>query len=276
MLHNVLVPHDGSPFAARALGPASALARYLDSEMVVVGYHTTDEDRAELVAGIEESIRLLGDVKHRIVIEPLVTTVAEQLASVINEAPGQLVVMASHGRGRSAAVAGSVATGVLAATSSPLILVGPGYKARSFRCHGPLQIAVTTEEHSTAILPTAAAMANGFDFELEIVTVHPPIDVAELNAEADGDGAVPEETYLRGLAAAVTDVTGDPVAYTVLHGNDPAEAIIYHAGRTKAALLAMATHNPTGVDRLVNGSTTANVLAAAPCPVIALRPSFDH
>ena len=52
-------------------------------------------------------------------------TVAEQLSSLVEATPDALVVMASHGKGRSAAIVGSVADEVLQRTFGPIMLVGP-------------------------------------------------------------------------------------------------------------------------------------------------------
>ena len=229
MLHDVLVPLDGSADSARALGPAAALARYLDSEVVAVAYHD-DENRIELTSTIDEQLRGLGETKCRLVLEPLGSSIGEQIGEMINLAPGRLVCMSSRGRGRSAAIMGSVASDVLRVATGPIVLIGPSYEASSFRCHGPLVVAVTDDRQSRAILPTAEAFANGFDYDLDIVT---------------------------------------------MDAHDPASAIVDYATRTRAALIAMATHNPTGVRRLLLGSTTASVLQKARCPIVTVRPSHE-
>lgn len=229
MFNDIIVPLDGSTVAARALGPACALARYLDSEVRAVAFHA-DGNREEISVTIEEQMRGFGGVVRSLLVELLVPPVSDRLGEILAESPGSLVCMSSMGRGRSAALLGSVANGVLQVAAGPVLLVGPQYGAASFRCHGPLLVAVDESEHSRTILPVAESFASVFDYDLEVVTVRDP-------------------------------------------RSDPAAALVEHAEQTDAALLAMSTHNPTGLKRMLVGSVTSNVVHRAPCPVLTIRPS---
>lgn len=274
MFNDIIVPLDGSATAARALGPACALARYLDSEVRAVAFHA-DGNREELSVAIEEQMRGFGGVVRSLLVEPLVPPVSDRLGEILADSPGSLVCMSSMGRGRSAALLGSVASGVLQLASGPVLLVGPQYAAVSFRCHGPLLVAVDESEHSRAIIPIAESFAIVFDYDLEVVTVHDPRSAAEferLQAGAAGGDLGLESAGAHNVASAAEHDIDAPVSYSVLHHPDPATALVEHAEQTDAALLAMSTHNPTGLKRMLAGSTTSNVVHRAPCPVLTIRP----
>ena len=121
-------------------------------------------------------------------------------------------------------------------------------------------VAVSDDRRSHTIVPTAEAFALTFDYELEVVTVRRRAS------------ATPRSPESRRLADAASLELGAPVRSTVLVGDDPSTALVDHATRTGAALIAMATTNPTGIKRLLLGSTSAAVLRAASCPVVMVRP----
>ncbi len=51
----------------------------------------------------------------------------------------------------------------------------------------------------------------------------------------------------------------------------PHEEIINHAKKYKIELIVMGTHGRKGVDRLLFGSTAAQIVRFAPCPVLTVR-----
>ncbi len=51
----------------------------------------------------------------------------------------------------------------------------------------------------------------------------------------------------------------------------PVEEILFFAKQYQADLIAMATHGRTGLNRLLHGSVTENVLHHAPCPMLVIR-----
>lgn len=275
MFNDIIVPLDGSPDAGRALGPACALASYLDVEVRAVSFAVDDDDRLELTTAVEDQMRGYGGVLRSLLVEPLLSSVADQLGDVLVDSPGSLACMSTTGRGRAAAIMGSVASGVLNRVEGPVLLVGPGYQAASFRCHGPLVVAIDGSEHGAAILPIAENFARTFDYELEIVTVRPPRETAALGRRIgerrDNDEPV-TSAAIRDLAEAAGGRLGAEVGHWILFDRDPAKAIVSFAGEVKAALIAMSTQNPVGIRRALLGSTTSTVAQRAPCPVLAIHP----
>lgn len=271
MFDDVLVLLDGSPEAARAVGPAAAIARYLEATLFAVGFHQ-GPTRHLLATTIEDQLRGWGQVRSKVVVEPRTGTVGQSLTEVLDDHPKALICLSTHGRGRSAALVGSVASEVLDVARGPVLLVGPRYEAPSFRCHGPLVVAVNGSDQSHSILPTAQTFASHFDYDLEIATVvnrEEPSQFEQLQAMWNGPRDRPGAAH-RTAAEAESQVEV-PVSFTVLHGDSAAAALIDHATRAHAAVLAMASHNPSGLDRVVTGSTLANVARGAPCPVLAVK-----
>ena len=183
--------------------------------------------------------------------------------------------MATAGRGRSAAVFGSVAHDILGAASGPVLLFGPSYQEGRFRCHGPLLVATPPGDHARQVLPTAGAFAARFDYELELVAAHDPLAFAVMEPMAPMPVEISSEALQADLAEQAHELgsmIGARVATQVLTSAAPARALVERAEEAKAAAIAMATTNPGGVRRLLLGSTMADVVRTAPCPVLALHP----
>lgn len=273
MFDDVVVFLDGSTDAARALGPGAAIAHYLGVSLVVVGFYE-GSSRQYLDEAVDDQARGRGVVKLEVVIEPLVGSVGAAVARMAKIHNRSLICMSTHGRGRSAAVLGSVASEVLEATDRPVMLVGPAYAAPSFRCHGPFVVALNGSPESRSILRPAQDFATLFDYEVEITTVIDPGASAEferLQASWDGGDIGSESATVRNAAAEAEQALKTPVSFTVLHHADPVSALVDYATETHAALVAMATHNRTGPARALSGSTVAGVARHSPSPVLVIQ-----
>jgi nucleotide-binding universal stress UspA family protein len=135
------------------------------------------------------------------------------------------------------------------------------------------------------VLPHVEALVERFGAALTLVEATPtPADLALADASAGGMPVAPpliDPTQVADAAAAEADdylgrvVTrlrgrGFRVERAVAEGS-PADAIIAHAERIKADLIAMSTHGRGGVGRLVFGSVAEDVLHHAPCPMLLVR-----
>jgi hypothetical protein len=105
-----------------ALPVAVTLADRLGAEVRLFSAVETADEVAERdadLAAIEVPGRRLS---HSVVVD---ADRAGALHQAVGSIPGAVICMASHGRGRSAALVGSVATDVVARGHDPLIVVGP-------------------------------------------------------------------------------------------------------------------------------------------------------
>lgn len=262
MFTTLVVPLDGSPLAATALGPAAAIARRAGASVDLVtvtspGIGTLDD---ELM--LKEAASTLGDVaRSRTVIES-------------NDAPGSIVgaatsddallCMATHGHtGLVRAVLGSTAEAVLRSTSRPVVLVGP--RATTPPAWDVLQVCVVTSSpESRRVVPVALAMARTLGARLWLTEVQParrlatPADVVE----AGGLEAI----------AAVLQRDGIDVEWEVFHGDDVVEELLRVRAELDASLLVTTTHARAGIARAALGSVTMALVHDAPCPVLVVPP----
>ena len=179
MIREVLVPLDGSARSAAALDPAWTIARHLGCEVRVASFHRGDRP-PDLVANVVDQMRALGTKRTRLIIEPVVSTVAARIAGLVDDARNPLVCMASHGRGRSAGVVGSVAAEVMQLVGQPVLLVGPAYRPGGFRPGGTLVVADPGHGHELEIVPAAERFARLFDCPVEVETAARPGEAARL------------------------------------------------------------------------------------------------
>lgn len=75
--------------------------------------------------------------------------------------------------------------------------------------------------------------------------------------------------YLEGISKRL-EKTGSQTVIEVSFRN-PASEILFFARHYKVDLIAMATHGRTGLDRILHGSVTENVLHRAPCPMLIVH-----
>src|SRR5579884_803353 len=178
----ILVPLDGSRFAKRAVPVASELARRLGADLHLLSAVPTEDDRISRTAQLE-AVRPRRLTVHRSVV------VSRDPAGAIHETLRRLgravACMASHGRGGSAALVGSVATDVVARGHDPLVLVGPagrhplrppeqrwGYRdwEEPFEGHGVIA-GVDGTPASAALLPITLRWANLLKEPCTVLTV---------------------------------------------------------------------------------------------------------
>lgn len=275
MFGDVIVPLDGGQEAARALGPARKIAEFLESPLRIVAYHEAGSDGVDLRQQVEDNLKSLGDAEYTVSVEGIYGSVADSLGEQLEEHPSALVVMSTHGRGRSAAFMGSVANDLLHVATGPVLLVGPNANLNVFRLDGPMIVAVEESDHAVSVLPIAESFSIVFGYSPEVVEVLTPDQMDQIATVRSGGigGDFPLESVgVQRAAAAVKQAIGRDVTFEVLHDKNPSKAIVDYAKLRNAPMIAMATHAPSGMSRLTHGSVTANTVAEAPCPVLAIRP----
>jgi nucleotide-binding universal stress UspA family protein len=252
MTKHIIVPFDGSSASVRAHGVATALAARLGD---------CDLELLAVVADACEARQIRENAARRCLHEPVIVVWRDDPAAVIAgsaHARDAIVCMATHGRGRTAALLGSVATDVLARARGPLLLVGPACERDWL--HEPAHVlAGWAGMESAAILPHAKEWADRLDGELWLDLVFHPLDVVTAeNPNAQFAPAVevlgPGGVHLRSEAS-----------------SDPAGALVASARELPASLVALTTHARTGAGRAVLGSVAMDVVRHAPCPVLVVK-----
>lgn len=271
MVQHLIVPVDGSDASWRAVDLAIALGRRAeaDIEVVEVVFDSPDEAEASARLGVRLGQRDTSDVgvTSSVVVAP--QSVAGSIAEMVEDRPESTVVMASHGRGRSAALLGSVAEELLQKIFGPILVVGPHVATANFG--GPVVIAVDGSEASETAVPLGAAWGIEMGAEPWIVEVVDPSTVA-----VGGEGDVGETAYPARLARRLTHESGHSVQFEVLHGTDVDDELTEYAAGLGASVIVATTHSRTGFARFVLGSTAAALVRHAHCPVLLVRPPNVH
>jgi nucleotide-binding universal stress UspA family protein len=273
LLSAVLVPVDGSELSHRALPTATILAERCHAGIVVM---TAVPSADEVAEGDDE----LADVRLPVGAAPnrRMVVVDGDVPRAIHEALRQLgpaiACMATHGRGRAAAVLGSVAAETLARGRDPMVLVGP------FVGDGP-----RPESEASGVLacvddtPAAALVAaEAFSWaallgeQLVIATaaepVPTPVRPGPVHRRFGPDGDV--EEYLATVAEpfayegvdVLTEVMWDPVS--------PADAVRMRLEERPAVLAVAGTRARTGLARLLFGSVAASIVLHGRSPIMVV------
>ena len=266
MYSRIVVPIDGSDFSWRAFAVAQHIARYVDASIELVEVVSMSDDMIVAAQYIRERLADIPDLdRERLTVSTLEMgeNIPATLAAHVESIEGSLIVMSSVGRGRSAAVIGSVAEELLRATFGPIVVIGPGADLDR-PLDGPLVVAVDGSATSEAMLPLAGAWGIELGATPWVVSVaHPEVRTVPPD--------VAETSYPARLARHLAQQTHRDVEFEVLHNEHPAEAIAKFAEDVKASFVFAGTHGRTGMARISAGSVAMSIVHRSPCPVVLSR-----
>jgi len=270
---DVVVPVDGSPDSFAALAPAASLAAGFDAKvMVIAAWGDLHQDVMQ--EQIDAHIDALAGVEYEVSLLRFDRPIAYLITDAVDDCEEAMVCMTTHGRGRSAALRGSVAAEVLERVTCPVVLVGPECRPVPIRRTGQAFVCTDGSRFADSILPFAEDFARALELSTEVITVLDNADLQMANAAvgADGAGPIAESAHVRSVSGELATATGNPSTYAVLHGDHPARAILERAEQDEPALIAMATHDEYRLRRVIHSSVTAQVARRAKCPVLTFRP----
>ena len=264
---NIVVPLDGSRRAVRAILPARRLAAALGLPVGVISVAETRGGltRPELDAIVaEHRLHWALDVRASSAVDGIVDTVRGHDA---------IVVMTSGGHGRSAAVVGSTAAGVVERSPRPVMLVGHGTEVAERRPISELVVAVSGAAADMSLCGVAVSLARTYDFELRFVTV-----VASTSESGDArrtrtDGSAPlgdARGYLDGL---VDHWGGGGVRLVGSTIHDPisaASGLAQMLQRRPQAVLVVGSAGRVGLTLLRHDSTSSAIVSESPVPTIVV------
>ncbi len=282
---HVLLPLDGSSFAAAALPTARALADHFDAELVTISVASTQRETARLRRRVAKS---LGEDVPRSGVD---VVVADEPAAAIDaraRALGSCVVcMSTRGRGRVAGtMIGSVARAELTQSVSPVVAVGPQadrppslvgrpQRRRPTNWPAPLSIkrlvaCVDGTADSETVLPVASRWALALGMRLSIVTfVDEAANVAGVEA-ASLFGPREPRAYVDDLAARWSAVVPEVVGEVVWDPISVASGVRAHLEAEPAGLVALAAHGRSGLERLRLGATAADIVRTSTAPSLVV------
>jgi nucleotide-binding universal stress UspA family protein len=268
MVQHIVTGVDGSRTAWRGAEQAFALARQLDVGVTLVHVEAVGADPQIAIEHLHEAVGEadVGDLDVDVEVPRADDGIAGEIANVAQSRPGALLVLASHGRGRSTALVGSVADELIREVPGGIVLVGP--ECAVGRLTGSVLIGVDGSELAERAVRTGVDLAQ--QLSLEPWIVH-----SDSSTGAVPDDAV-ESGYIASLAKAASDAAGLPVQFEELHGSRPAAVICDYARRVDAALIVASSHGRTGIRRVALGSVAAGMVRDAPCPVMVINQHFGQ
>jgi nucleotide-binding universal stress UspA family protein len=136
-------------------------------------------------------------------------------------------------------------------------------------------------EGAKRAFPQAAHLADWHDAELHVlnVTGRHRHDYEETKERFP----ISDDTFAEWLRRPSKSVSGSkwpdlealPITQTQVESTEPAERIVAYAEDADIDLVVMGTHGRRGVDRMLFGSVTEEVVRKAPCPVFTVRADAD-
>jgi nucleotide-binding universal stress UspA family protein len=266
IVRHIVVPHDGSDFADAAVPTASRLAERLDADVHILSAVASEDDVAERerrLAGME----LSRPVERTVVVD---LDPAGAIHEAIRRLKEAIACMASHGRGRTAALIGSVATEVVARGHDPLVLVGP---LRDERRPGTRVVVCVDDSAIWApLLPVARHWADLLGERLCVVTVAEPVPES-VHGGPEHRRFGPQgdvEAFLDLLVVPLRAEGADVEARVVWDPISPAAGLSVFLRDDPAFLLVIASRARTGLGRAVFGSVAAAVVRTSPSPVLVV------
>lgn len=288
----ILVPLDFSDLGSKALHSAEKLARlfngsitpfhsYLPLNEVDGGPYmfgmgsTTIEDYDEIEDALYDRLGELAnnEVEPSLVTKPLIS-IGNPAQSIVEEGKDfDLIVLSTHGRtGFSRFFLGSVSEKVLRMSHVPVLIVNQERELSSLN-----NIMVTTDfsDHSKEAFPIAKEIARKANATLELVNIL-PYD-PEHDEEPEESKVQVRTQRLEVLAKETLHDISDLVKTNVIVSTDtPHESILRYNTKNPHDLIIMSTVGRTGIDYLMMGSTTANVVRHVRCPVLSVNPKTEE
>lgn len=281
-VRHVVLPLDGSSFAAAALPTARALAERFGADLTTVSVAADEEDAEELRRHTAEVGGEAGDSRSHIVVGGDPARAIIDAASV----DGSVIVMSTHGRGRVAgAVMGSVARSVLASASQPLIAVGPHGDRPSHLVGRPRRrpdswpepfaarevvALVDGKSASETAIAAAARWARALEAQLVILNVAEDAPAGLDGVRSNRFGPADPAAYIQDLADRWRSEKLDTRAKLVYDPLSVASGVAAYLASHPTALVVLAASGRSGVERLRLGATAADIVRALPVPALVV------
>ncbi len=262
----IVVPLDGRDPSVRAVPVAVRLGRRIGIPTRLFSTSYDPDEQLRWLEAVADLYSVNDDISVSV-------SESDDPAAAIVEAAGEsgLVCMATAAsilphQGR----IGSVAEEVIRKVSRPVALVGPEMEAQPGQGTERVVVPVDGSELSESSLEVAVDMAETFGVPLWIVTVVSSRSGAAVAAKVGSSAALVESNYVNRLARDLATKRGFVADFDVLHGDNPASAIVDFTGDN--GTIVMSTHGRSGLSRLFGGSVATGVVAHSKRAVFVWRP----
>lgn len=267
----VLAAFDGSARSEAGLEMAAALGEMIDAE-VEVAEVTTPYHPGSLASLTSLARRHAVDTIHT----PVTEVAVDGILSLLGEGGEVLACIATHGRGRSAALVGSVAQSLLARMDTPVLLAGP----EAWILPGQGAVVVAAVDGSGAdptVVGTAVGWARRLGLVLRLVTVvEPTPGRADGAAPHRGHGPSRPVARLQALATAAEDAGVETTTCILEDPVSVAPALAEELQRATSALVVVGSRHRGVLHRVVLGDHAAQIVHRAPCLALAVPLGLRH
>jgi nucleotide-binding universal stress UspA family protein len=283
---SALVPFDGSETSKAGLLVADELADRLGLEIYALYAVPREADVPEGRRRLSTARLSSRPVYHTLVVDP---DPANAICQALASRPSSVLCIGSHGRGRSAALVGSVSRAVMARTHRQAVLAGPSlgrpggiwweddpvclsrYRGGGVvACLGDMETAPT-------LLHAALRWAKQLGETLIAITVAEPVprplDEGPVH-RAFGPADVDE--FLAQATVHVREKGVDVVCRPIYDPISPAEGVYGYLKEAPGALAVAGWRPRPKLPRLVSKATTANIVRSSPSPVLVVPLDGDH
>jgi nucleotide-binding universal stress UspA family protein len=287
----ILVPIDFSDRSKKALKVADKFASLFDGTVTPFYSHLPiselDEPYAlgmstKMYQKFEDLEKTLVDRVSEIAAENVdATRLGKSVVVMGNAAQGIIdasedydyVIMSSHGRtGFSRFLLGSVSEKVLRLCNKPVMIVENESDVDDFK-----KILVTTDfsENSAEAFPYAIEIAKATGAEVDLVHIL-SFDQFEDEEKDLSLRKIREERLKLLKKEHFNDISKQMNHKVIVSQDSPHEAIYNHVKENPYHLIVMATVGRTGINYLMMGSTTANVVRHVKTAVLSVNPKKSH
>jgi nucleotide-binding universal stress UspA family protein len=284
---NILVPTDFSDLSKKAMHIANEVANLLDGKVTpfhsyipitdMDGFHymNTGAGTEKNLTDIEDSLKQrIDDISGEYIdakrLEPGIIGIGNPAHAIVESSiEYDLIVMSTHGRtGFKRFLLGSVAEKVLRMSNVPVLVVED-------QTHfSPMQrILVTTDfsDNAKAAYPIARvfAEASGADIELFHAVLYDNFDSL---AKAESTYDMRQENLERIGMEYFSNIKGKVHVNVVMTNRSAHETIMEQTQKELYNMVVMSTIGRTGLDYLMLGSTTSNVVRLTNSAVLSVNP----
>jgi nucleotide-binding universal stress UspA family protein len=272
-IEHVIVPLDGSAFAERALSVAAGLVAPFGATIELMAVADSDSEEAHLrdylTALRSRTSPAPGSVDVYRDDDP-----ADRIAAVEREREPSVVCLATHGRGRSAALLGSVARRALTISGEPMVLAGP--LAEPGIGEGPVVACIDGSPDGEDLIPTAGAWATALGRGLVLVTVAEPVPepmrAGDTYRRRHGP-QVDADRYVDDLVTQTREHQPDlsVSGHAVYDPISPEDGLRAWLATQQVGLLVVASRSRRRLTQAVVGSTAAAIVRHSLVPVLTIR-----
>jgi nucleotide-binding universal stress UspA family protein len=295
VIKRIVVPLDGSVASETIIPYVERIATACNAGVLLLAAVDKPRDWGENTGGDLKGERHEAESYLRRLQARLASSIGSDVeAEVVNSEPAagilaaagrqhpDLIAMTTHGRsGVARWVLGSIATKVLHATHTPLLLVRPPTEGeqRNAPTIEKLLVALDGSELSTSVLPFAGDLSKRlqasivlFHAVFEPVMTYPGAEAIFTTTALEQMQAGAQEF----LASRAGNLTSQGVeAEVVVALGNATDGIVWAAERENADLIVMSTHGRSGLERVVLGSVADGVVRRTSLPVIVVRPGDE-